>query len=354
MLVAIFSFIYDYINIDKKHSLNNSTIIYSGKLFFFFWTMFVLVFVAGFREGVGTDYWAYARNFNDYSSNVWNSIINFDEPGIKIIAYISSLFHNHYGTMMLISSIITVGLSVYTIVKSSRLFFLSVLLYIFIGAWHGSFNGVRQYLAAAIIFFGHKHILNKEFKKYMIIIFIASIFHISALTMIVLYFVPKKKIKIYHIIILFLISLIGFFTYDHIFQIITSIFNVFRGTPFVMNEYVIRDVNFFRVLTAIAPVIFYVLFSNKKSLNNQDNFYINILFLNAMVFIISSNSAYLARFTIYTNIFTTIAFPRLLKGMNKNIKVLIIMLILFLYFIFWFIEVSSSPDLYNFNWIFNN
>ena len=40
------------------------------------------------------------------------------------------------------------------------------MLYIFIGAWHGSFNGMRQYLAAAILFSGHRFIKERKFKEY--------------------------------------------------------------------------------------------------------------------------------------------------------------------------------------------
>lgn len=77
-----------------------------------------------------------------------------------------------------------------------------------------------------------------------------------------------------------------------------------------------------------------------------------MIFINALIFIISSGSAYLARFAIYTNIYTAITFPTLLKGQNKYMKFLVMMTVLSLYFIFWYIEITSTPNLYNFNWIF--
>ena len=51
-------------------------------------------------------------------------------------------------------SLITVGLVTYTIAKESNYYLISILMYIFLGSWHESFNSVRQSAAAQIFVFG--------------------------------------------------------------------------------------------------------------------------------------------------------------------------------------------------------
>lgn len=350
-IVSVLSLLFDTVNIDLITTSNKNTI----KLFSMFLITiitFILIFVAGLRYEVGTDYWQYRINYSGYVTNVWESIITFNEPGIRIISYVSSLINDHYGMMFLISSIITVGLSVYTIFKSSNLLFFSILLYIFVGSWHGSFNGVRQYLAGAILFYGHKYILGKNPLKYIVTVIIASAFHISALPMILLYFIPQRKLRIRELLLTIIVTVIGFFSYDLIVAAITFIENL-RGDNFYVTDYVTRQISILRVVIAIAPIILYVIVPKIKEYSNTNYFYINMLIVNAMFYIISYNSAYLNRFTIYTNLFTAIGIPVILKGTSKETKYISVPIILILYFLFWYTEVSSTPNLYNFNWIFN-
>ena len=70
---------------------------------------------------------------------------------------------------------------------------LSIALFVLLGTWQGSFNGVRQYLAAAIIFAGHSLILNRRFKLFLLVVLMAALFHISALVCLAFYFVPLQR-----------------------------------------------------------------------------------------------------------------------------------------------------------------
>jgi len=313
----------------------------------------ILSVVAGLRWGVGTDYSTYRSNYSFYKENIIESFLNFEEPGIRIISYISSVIYDDFATMFLIASIITVGLSVWTIYKYSNYFSISILLYIFVGAWHGSFNGIRQYLACAILFAGHHYIIERKFSKYLIIIIIASLFHISALIMILLYFIPRDTLNYKQLLALFVIVILSLSLYDFIFAIINNVL-VSTGSNSIVaiGEYLTEELSILRILVMIAPSILYLIITPKSKLNSEDNFYINMLFINAIVYIISMNSAYLARFTIYTNIYVALGFPKIFKGVDKKLSVIIIYIALILYLLFWGYEIMITPNLYNFHWIF--
>lgn len=315
-------------------------------------TAIILITVAGLRWRVGTDYWSYARNYTRFVAEVLESIKSFNEPGIKIISFVSSLIYDDYATMFFICSLITVGLTVWTISKYSNSFYLSILMYIFIGSWHGSFNGVRQYLAAAILFAGHRYIIDKKFRSYLFIVLLASSFHISALSMIILYFIPKTRLNFKQIISLILVVVISLFLYNYIFEIINSVFESNRSNTLVVTEYVTNNVNPLRVLVMIAPLIVYLFITPKNKLNIEDNFYINLLYINAAMYIVTAGSTYLARFNIFTTIFITLAFPRLFKGVDKKTTIFVLYIALLLYSLFWSYEILITENLVNFQWIF--
>lgn len=351
ILIIFFSGIIDYsknykvtLELAEKKIINK---------YFFLLIMIILISVAGLRWRVGTDYIAYAMGYKGNIENLVNSIIKFNEPGINIISFISSLIYNDYATMFFISSILTVGLSVWTIYKYSDYFSISILLYIFAGAWHGSFNGVRQYLACAVLFAGHRYIIKKEFMKYLMIVLLASTFHISALAMIVLYFVPIKQLNKKDIIFLIVLIVLGLSTYDLIIEIANNVLISNGRNPMPLDEsYLNHQVSILRIGAMVAPSILYVVINHKDKLSLEDNFYINMLFINAAVYIITMNSAYFARFSIYTNIYVALSFPRIFKGVDKKLSILIIYIALILYAVFWGYEIMITPNLRNFQWIF--
>lgn len=319
----------------------------NNHILFVFLTGAILSIVAGLRWQVGTDYAQYSRNYNKYILEIWNDIKNFNEPGINFISKISSLIFDDYATMFFIASLITIGLIVMTISKYSNMFTFSILLFIFIGAWHGSFNGVRQYLAVAIIFSGHRYVINRELKKYLLIIFIASLFHISAVSMLLVYFIPLKKMKFKELFILFLFTMIFLVSYDFAFQLLGDLFEVSGDTAYAQ-----REVNSLRIMVQVAPILLY-LFLNKKTLMDKENsFYTNMIFINAFLWIATSGSAYLSRLPLYTMIFLPLSYPKMVNFKDYKLRIALKSVILLLYFVFWYIEVSGSNSLNDFKWIF--
>lgn len=318
---------------------------------FKFLTFLVLVIVAGLRYGVGTDYFNYVALFPTYAREASSSILNFTEPAIKIFSYISLMLTDDYVLMFLICSILTVGLCVNTIYKATSNYTLVILLYIFLGEWHGSFNGIRQYLAMSLLFYGHKFVISRSFYKYLLIVILAAACHISALPMILLYFIPNIKLNFKNILLGMIVALIFQKFYLQLFNTIDFALQ-FVGRNFEYESaYNFQGLNLLRIFTANIPLVLYVLFPKDKY-NEQDHFYIKMAILNGLLFILASESAYLARFTIYTNIYVALFFPSFIKNINKKEKLIAIFFIVLFYVIFWFVDITKVPELSNYQWIF--
>lgn len=342
-LTSLTSFITQYIQ-DIKNNKTAADI-------FAILTAAILIFVSGFRWYVGTDYANYANAYVRFKEQVWGAIITYNEPGIRVLSLISQYIYDDYASMFFISSIITVGLFVYTMYKYSDSFFISISLYVFGHGWTEAFNGIRQMLASAILFAGHRFILEREFKKYLIIVLLAASFHISALVMIFLYFIPRTKMSLKKVLIILVIVVISISTYEILFDVIDTIMSLF-GDSLVMTDYITREINFLRILVMMAPPILYLLIAPRNKFNEKDNFYMNMLFINAAIYMASINSAYLARFALYTIPYVTMGLPIILKYSKKSLGVMAIYIALILYFSFWMFDVSNTESLYNFQWIF--
>lgn len=175
-----------------------------------FWIPFFLLSVfAGIRNrSVGTDTGAYVALFEinldpkyyDFNSNV--------EIGYQFFEYILlNLTHNYYWLFLLTAFFIVYSFLL-IIKKYSINYFLSVFVYITLGVYTFFFNGLRQGIAIAICFLALPYLINKNFLKYLLFVFFASFFHISAWVMLPFYFLVHANFKLqYKVLSSFLFSL---------------------------------------------------------------------------------------------------------------------------------------------------
>lgn len=310
----------------------------------------LLILVAGLRWRVGTDYGGYMANYEGYAKNIWKALIGYKEPGICVVANIGKLIYDDYATYIFLCSVFTIGAFVMQIYKYSKMYPVCIMLFLFIGTWHGSFNGVRQYLAAAVLILGHRFIIDKKFVKYALIVFIASLFHTSALVMILPYFLLNRKISFKNMLIIVIGTIIIRYSYDFVFDLV----GLYKGHEVSMSSYTTNSVNILRIGVAYAPLLVFLVFGDKKDLSKEETFYINGIILNAFAMFATMNSTYLARAGIYTEIFPVIGYGYLLGRIKDNrLRNIIVAVVLILFAAYWWYSISISPDLKTFKWIWN-
>jgi len=299
----------------------------------------VLILVAGFRWNIGTDMMSYVSQY-DARKTIWlSSLREFKEPGINIIAKIGSLIYDEPISMVFGASLITVLLFFLTIKKYGLDLPLSMTLFVLVGTWHGSFNGIRQYLAAAVIFAGHRYIYEKKFYRYAICVLIAMLFHRTALVMLPAYFIVRLKPNLKNIIGIAIAVLAIRFSYDSIFDFM----GILRGTEIERFDYMISSVHPLRIAVTFAPLVLFVLVSRKNTLKDKEtSFYLMLVVLNAVFSYGTAGSTYLARATIYTEAYVVLYYPRVLKGFSINSKRVTKIGILVCYFVFWIFSLYAA------------
>lgn len=314
-----------------------------------FLTAFALVFTAGLRYKVGTDYGAYYDGLNIFGSRLKEAVRYIDEPFLPILANLIKFYTNDGAYFIFICSLLTISLLLHHTYHNSDQFVFCTLLFVFTGNWHGSFNGVRQYLAAAIIFAGHRLIFDKKFWKYCFVVFLAFCVHRSSIIMLIPFFIFRNRITFRNVLLLLLGTYIVSVNYNTIFSLVGFIKDAEMSIS--DNAYNSTTVSIFRVLVFCSPAIVVAVLYWKKSLDKEQTFYFNVLLTNAAAMLATSGSTYLARLSIYTNVFTPLALAKLIRFQNKKTDVIIKLLIVVLYAVFWYIEVSGSVSLNDFRWI---
>lgn len=315
----------------------------------FVWIIFfILAFVAMFRYGVGTDFYAYYKNdswINKFEEQ------NYNTPGFTLFAIIcNTLFGGRDGAITMGAALVTVALFVFTIAKRSENLPISILLFVLAGCFTGMFNGIRQYLATAILFAGYHFVIDKKPFKWLLIVLLAASFHITAILMFFVYFICNLKCDWKLIIIYIAVAVILLFAYEPLFDLVGAL----KQDEIDMDaEYMTGSVNRLRVLVQCVPIIM-MFFVNKTKLNQdkEARFLFNICLLNGAIAIAAMNSPYLSRFWIYTSCFQILMFPKIFNKMNKNDRLLFTVLLIVFYGLFWGYEIINSSALRNFSWIF--
>ncbi len=308
----------------------------------------VLICVAGLRYYVGTDYGAYYHMIEHPFDNLSILIKTLDEPGFAVMGKLLSRYTSDGAVFIFVTAAFTMGAILYETYKYTDTYVFSSLLIIFIGVWHGSFNGVRQYFAAAIICLGHRFILDKKFWKYLLYVFIAFLFHKSAIVMIVLYFILRNKINIKNLLILTVGSIILLYNYEFIFSFVGTLKD---ETLDITDAYMTNQVNILRIIVNMVPAIFCLVLYNNSQKDKEQTFHLNILITYALLSVVGMNSPYLSRVNIYLAVLLPLSMGKLVIFKDKKMEILVKFIIIALYFVFWFYQVNKSPDLNNFRWI---
>lgn len=169
----------------------------------------ILAFVIGFRSEVGTDWEGYVSIFQQITTS---TNLSFFTEQIEIGYFWLNLIIGNLGLSYQWMFFIIALLSWYFYFKSVPRFILPLFIYfLFVDEFFfWGMSGIRQFLAMAIWIYSIKFIINKNIKRFIIYILIASLFHSSSLILIPFYFLPYQKLyNQFYWIFIYIISLLA-------------------------------------------------------------------------------------------------------------------------------------------------
>jgi len=300
--------------------------------------LFVILLFLSMRDGVGYDYEAYYNVYywgEEWIDKVWGA-----EP---LNGFIYKIFipYDCPGCVIAFYGIITCVLFYCVILKYSKNLGASLLLFVAYPLFFlYSMSVIRQFLAVGIVFYGYKYIRDRNFVRYLLVVFIASLIHNTAIYLIVLYFVYQWRLSDLLIIVLYLLSL---FLSDSVF----ALFSHFE-IP-VYGKYVLESVGYGlggEKLQLLTNILFVVLFFIRRTyiFNEDDEFFFFAFFLGVIIYNLLQPFGHAGvRFHLYFGVYLMLLVPSVLKlfGPGYLVRFFYVFFLFLLYVTFLYIDYIS-------------
>lgn len=294
---------------------------------YFYIGLLMIAITASIRYDVGTDYNNYFRIFETaikYQDSINNSrvilklsnVLGIESSYLVINMLIAKLgFAPEF--FIGITSFATIFLVGFCIKKISSNPMLSLFLF-YLVCFLQLMNIARQYLAGAIVFFAIPLLKEKKYIKFCLVVFLASLIHMSALICLILPILHKIKVtKI--VVILYMVGTVAS----------GLLWDVVKGLVIRLGVYSsLLDSNRTMNLISIVPwlIIAFITLIHLKDLmtDPENNLYIHCVMISLLISVMSLHMIYLNRMISYFSIFTILLIPNMLKVIKNSKEKLII------------------------------
>lgn len=339
LYLIVYSLSAGFLYLSKKYKKNKIDIL-------FLLAVALPVLLAGFRDGVGTDYNSYLniyKNCSKMSIADWFSTefyIGGNPFGIWIISRFAGLFDSKFLFFAITSLFVYLPIAL-TLKKeySGGTIFLGAFLFL-VAVFSNAFNGVKQYIATAIIIFGLKYVYRRKFWAYFFTVLCACLFHFTAVIALLIYFLWSPKNE--------------FFTFKR-FCVFIIIFALLIFVPKILESLGGRFEKYTEYEEKISNKIFYLEFAflllfiifskNLKKIDERNGLLIIIFSVGVILELVGFFSPVLKRIALFYTFaqYLIIAqIPRLADNEETGIMNILIYLYALIYFVYTFYILGLS------------
>lgn len=303
-----------------------------SKLIFSFIGLVIPILIFSLRYDVGTDYANYLNLYKRWSSLSIGDIIA--KKNLEIFFIIIMKIAYIFKTPQIIFIIYSTAniLIIYKAIQTNKnkisvslAFLLFLLIYTSI-----VLNVIRQSLAVAIIAYSYKYIIKRNFKKFLICVILASLFHTTALIIIPFYFInyqkDGRKDKTIKLLITIGSVLVVIF-YARLIGVLTQI-NAF--SKYLLYDNSIESNNYMFFIKFLTFSLLLIFRKKLYNYNKKNKMYYYFLLVDLILYSTGFISPFIKRIALYfgiSEIFIISQIPKIIK--EKKYKNLIILAIIF-------------------------
>ena len=255
-----------------------------------------------------------------------------------------------YSTFIMISSIATLIPFMLFFYNYSANYAFSVYIFFTMGIFVSTFNGIRQYIAVGLILLGSKYLFSPkkhDFWKLLVLIFIASLFHNSALIMIPVYFLCRRKAWSAPALISVTAGVAGLL---FVSMFLPSFLTMLEDTSYSgyadgwFTDGTEQGTGIMRVAFNIMPTILAAMFSKQvRRFGPIADILINISLVHFAIYILALYNWIFARFAFYTYAYVVLLMALVFISVLRNGKYRFFAILLFIaYLIFFIIDARSQ------------
>ncbi|MBO5525552.1 MAG: EpsG family protein [Clostridia bacterium] len=301
------------------------------------------IFLATIRYNVGNDYGSYIDGFNllvgkDFE---FGRIDLIENPLFYFFEKLSALTGNDRIFLLWTSllSFVPVVLFFENYWKKKDINWISIFFYLFTAVLFG-FSAIKQGIAMAFTFYSMRYVLERKPFKFFLTVFIAFLFHSSALVFFPVYFLWNsrdnisllKKISIISISVLVVINL-NFFA---------GLFLEGKYEEYTGSSVYGKNLSFWLYL---GITLLFILFRKKLLLlDKRNDLFIIMMILGVILLIIGFTNAFTKRIAEYFLYVQVILFPQLINCFREQDKPIVTIALIVYIVLLFTVAYPYSPD----------
>ena len=243
--------------------------------------------------------------------------------------------------------------AIYILYKYSVAYELSIFLYVATSYYTFSFNGMWQYAAAGILLLGAKYLFSQEknaWLKYALVVLVAYMFHSTAIIMLPIFFIVRRKAWSVTTLAIIFVSVMGTLFFDAVLPKFLSVlvsqsdYSIYCESGWFTNG-TEQGSSFIRVIVVFVPVaLAYLSRERIKSLGKTGDILVNLAVINFCFYLISVYNWIFARFAVYTSIYYIVLLTCIvMNSFKRKDKNIVYIMCIFLYIAyFWAVRYSIA------------
>ncbi|WP_304297552.1 EpsG family protein [Porphyromonas gulae] len=313
---------------------------------FVFWISgLALVIFSGTRIGMGRDYKIYE---NAYQFPDGKTAHNFE----LVWQWINKVFHSlglDFHTWLTVVSFVTILLMFIGMKKMSKNYIFSLIAFILIyRGYFETMNSMRQYVAMGIIFASFPLFLSKKYLYFYICIAFSALFHTSALVMMVLIPLARKRIDNTFLVVSLVVTwVLGAVILQPIADFAVTLLPERYGF-YIKKEFIpaVSSSGFFQLFLNISVLVFLAMRSELEKKDPQINQYIFLYVLSILIYNTTISFEVGIRLMFYPFVFIFILIPNAYVLSEKLWQKGAIIAVLAVFTLFLFKDLSNPVESY--------
>lgn len=332
-----------HVDVEKKN--RNALLV-----FFFIFT----VLIALRHESVGADTFNYINYFDRYADKSWSELASADlEIGFAYYVKIISLLTSEAQVFFAITAVITIAMIYPTYRRMMEDPSLSIVLFCTMSTFVLSFSGIRQMIAIGIGFFAYECVRNKKLIWFIVCVWAAMLFHISAFMLIFMY--PLYYVKITKKWLLAVVpTLLVIFVFNRqIFTVLSML--LMRYTKY--DATISQTGAYTMIVLFVAFAVFSFLVSDDEQLDDETIGLRNFLLFSVVIQMFAPLHTLAMRMNYYYIIFIPLLIPKIVAYRSERweqVAVVARHVMVVFFFLYFFVILSGDGSLnvvpYHFFW----
>lgn len=309
----------------------------------------LLIIIAAIRSyTIGTDTEQYTGSYKVIRSIDFakHNTIRF-EIGFFTMCKILNYFSEDPQILLIITSLIIFGAMGFFVYENSEDVIMSSILFVTLNYYGLFLSAMRQALAIGIIAFSLRYLYEKKYIKYFLGILVASLFHQTAIIMVVLIFFRNIKFFKKYLYIDILIAIVAFMFANKLFGVIVKFFTVYESyskSSFFESNYFAALLNSVVSFVILITGIFCYELSNGEKYKEYD-FNAFIMSISFILYVVTMKINIFSRATMYFSIFTIVWLPNSINSIDNAKQRMVLKYCVFIFsMLYWIVIAKYRPE----------